>query len=128
MSVTCVSRACQMYVRTSVTGNLDVWCQSDVCHLFVTCLSHAHHMCKYIVLLTHRRGANGMLPIHMACLSGYADCAENLIKPGECGGGSGECGGGSGECGGGSGVWRGSGECGGGSGECGGGSGVWRWE
>ena len=30
-----------------------------------------------------RRGAGGMLPIHMACLSGYLDCAENLIPIGQ---------------------------------------------
>ena len=30
-----------------------------------------------------RRGAGGMLPIHMACLSGYSDCVENLILPGQ---------------------------------------------
>ena len=29
-----------------------------------------------------KRGAGGMLPIHMACLSGYSDCAENLIPKG----------------------------------------------
>ena len=33
------------------------------------------------LFLCGRRGANGMLPIHMACLSGYADCVENLITP-----------------------------------------------
>ena len=26
-----------------------------------------------------RRGARGMLPVHMACLSGYSDCVETLI-------------------------------------------------
>jgi len=26
-----------------------------------------------------RRGSGGMLPIHMACLSGYSDCVELLI-------------------------------------------------
>lgn len=30
-----------------------------------------------------KRGAGGMLPIHMACLSGYSDCAENLIPKGK---------------------------------------------
>ena len=29
-----------------------------------------------------RRGAGGMLPIHMACLSGYSDCADNLVPKG----------------------------------------------
>ncbi len=26
-----------------------------------------------------RKGAGGMLPVHMACLSGYSDCVETLI-------------------------------------------------
>ena len=30
-----------------------------------------------------KRGAGGMLPVHMACLSGYSDCVENLIPRGE---------------------------------------------
>jgi ankyrin repeat protein len=30
-----------------------------------------------------RRGAGGMLPVHMACLSGYSDCVETLIPRGE---------------------------------------------
>lgn len=29
-----------------------------------------------------RRGAGGMLPVHMACLSGYSDCVENIIPRG----------------------------------------------
>lgn len=32
-----------------------------------------------------KRGAGGMLPVHMACLSGYSDCVENLIPRGETG-------------------------------------------
>ena len=31
-----------------------------------------------------KRGAGGMLPVHMACLSGYSDCVENLIPRGMC--------------------------------------------
>ena len=30
-----------------------------------------------------KRGAGGMLPVHMACLSGYSDCVENLIPRGK---------------------------------------------
>jgi len=29
-----------------------------------------------------KRGAGGMLPVHMACLSGYSDCVENIIPRG----------------------------------------------
>ena len=34
-----------------------------------------------------RRGSGGMLPVHMACLSGYSDCVELLIPVSkyECG-------------------------------------------
>ena len=30
-----------------------------------------------------RRGAGGMLPVHMACLSGYSDCVETLVPMSE---------------------------------------------
>lgn len=63
--------------------------------------SHKHHTFTTYLLCTYkyipaccimvcyapcfslRRGAGGMLPIHMACLSGYSDCVENLILPGK---------------------------------------------
>lgn len=32
---------------------------------------------------THRVGASGMLPVHMACLNGYSNCVENLLSAGE---------------------------------------------
>lgn len=32
-----------------------------------------------------KRGSGGMLPVHMACLSGYSDCVETLLPPSEGG-------------------------------------------
>ena len=40
-------------------------------------------ICNGVAQQMMRRGSGGMLPVHMACLSGYSDCVELLIPRGE---------------------------------------------
>ena len=52
---------------------MDMYCSTCKSVYMLLCLA-------YFVISSSpvRRGAGGMLPIHMACLSGYYDCSEAL--------------------------------------------------
>ena len=86
LSVTLYVKSCLYeYMRATVGARVDVQDKQGNTALHIAA-RHGHASVTKTLASNGanllKRGAGGMLPIHMACLSGYSDCAENLIPKG----------------------------------------------